>query len=135
MRIPSFFAIAVAAMLMAGGQTAQAQDKKEYVPAATNEVVIYTHRFKPENFEEGLKLVQEGFTAAQAKMGQTRLNYFLADRNSHDVVVVSFFGEGMSVEDWHEFVGRLEVLQKLEPMRRSPLEVERFAVDAITTAP
>jgi len=133
MRLPSLAAIVLAAGVSAGG--AEAADTNAYAPAPGNEVVVYTHHFKPETFEAGVKLVEEGFTQAQAKLGQTRKNYFLVDAESHDVVVVSFFGEGMDVEEWHAFVGRLDVLKQLDPMRREPLEVERFKVDAITTAP
>lgn len=107
----------------------------EVFPAKGNEVVIYSHHFKPENFAEGLKLVEDGFTNAHLKLGQTRHNYFLVNAETHDVVVVSFFGKDESVDEWHAFVGRSEVLKKLEPMRRSPLELQRFTVDAITTTP
>ena len=135
MRLHLFASLAAAAALLVAAPALRAEDKMEFAPAAGHEVVIYTHRFKQENFEAGLKLVEEGFTAAQTKLGQTRKNYFLVDPAKHDVVVVSFFGENMSVEEWHDFVGRLDVLQQLEPMRREPLEVERFTVDAVTTAP
>ena len=107
----------------------------EVFPAKGNEVVIYSHHFKPENFAEGLKLIEEGFTSAHAEVGQTRHNYFLVNAETHDVVVVSFFGKDESVEKWHGHVARSKVLKQLEPMRRSPLELERFTVDAITTTP
>jgi len=133
MRLLSVAAIILAAAVSATG--AGAADMPAYAPAPGNEVVVYTHHFKPESFEAGVKLVEEGFTEAQAKLGQTRKNYFLVNPESHDVVVVSFFGEGMDVEEWHAYVGRLDVLKDLDPMRREPLEVERFKVGAITTAP
>lgn len=120
-------------LLLAGSAVAVSAD--EVFPTKGNEVVIYSHHFKPENFNEGLKLVKEGFTNAQAKMGQTRHNYFLVNPETHDVVVVSFFGKDESVDEWHAFVGRAEVLQKLQPMRRSPMDLERFTVDAITDTP
>lgn len=41
----------------------------------------------------------------------------------------------MEVEEWHSFVGRPDVLKALDPIRREPLEVGRFKLDAITTAP
>lgn len=103
--------------------------------AKGNEVVIYSHHFKPENFAAGLKLVEDGFTAAQAEMGQTRQNYFLVNPSTYHVVVVSFFAKEESVDDWHEFKGRLDILGQLEPMRREPPELERFTLDAVTTSP
>lgn len=131
MRLPSFGAIVLAVTV----SSATAAEMASYSPAPGNEVVVYTHHFKPESFEAGVKLVEEGFTEAQSKLGQTRQNYFLVNSETHDVVVVSFFGEGMDVEEWHSFVGRLDVLKRLDPMRREPLEIERFTVGAITTAP
>jgi len=98
-------------------------------------VVIYTHRFTAEGFEAGLKLVKEGFTAAQVQMGQVRQNYFLVSPSTYDVVVVSFFAENQSVDEWHKFMGRLDILEKLQPLRREPLELKRLSVDAITTSP
>jgi hypothetical protein len=135
MRLRAFSAFVIAAAVFASAPAVRAEDKAEYKPAKGNDVVIYTHHFKPDTFAAGLKLVEEGFTAAQAKMGQTRKNYFLVNPDTHDVVVVSFFDEGMSVDEWHKFVGRLDVLEQIEPMRREPLEVEPFTVDAITAAP
>ena len=126
--------IAASLSLLLGGAAA-AVVAGEVFPSKGNEVVIYTHHFKPENFAAGLKLVEEGFTDAQTKMGQTRHNYFLVNSAANDVVVVSFFGKDESVEDWHKFIGRLDVLKQLEPMRREPLELERYTVDAITSTP
>ena len=73
-----------------------------YQPAPSDEVVIYTHRFKAEEFEKGVKRVEEGFTQAQKALGQTRLNYFLVSPSNYEVVVVSFFSKETSVEEWHK---------------------------------
>ncbi|PPE80492.1 hypothetical protein C3941_10110 [Kaistia algarum] len=125
----------VVAVSLAWAAPALADQKPAYEPATGDEVVIYTHVFKPENFEEGLKLTTEGFTAAQAAAGQTRKNDILVDRANHKIVLISYFDKGSSVEAWHAFMGRLDLLKKLEPMRSEPLKVERFKLDAVTTAP
>lgn len=134
MRLFTIGAVVGATLLAGGGSVTIAQDAS-FVPAKGGEVVVYTHRFKAENFEEGVKIVEDGFTAAQREMGQVRRNYFLANPSTYDVVVVSFFGENESVDEWHKFMGRLDILDKLEPLRREPLKLERFTVDAITTSP
>jgi hypothetical protein len=125
----------VGAMLFGGGSAVATAEDASFTPASGGEVVVYTHRFKAENFEEGVRIVEDGFTAAQREMGQVRLNYFLVDSSNHEVVVVSFFGDEESVDEWHKFMGRLDVLEKLEPLRREPLKLERFTIHAITTSP
>ena len=135
MRSLSRLTIPFAALILFSSGAAIAEDAPSFLPSKGSEVVIYSHHFKAENFEEGLKLVEDGFTAAQLKMGQTRRNYFLVNPSTYDVVVVSFFGENESVNEWHKFMGRLDVLEKLAPMRREPLELERYTLDAITTTP
>ena len=102
-----------------------------YSPQKGDEVVVYTHKFKAENYEAGLKLVEEAFPAAQAKAGQTRRNYILVNPTDHEVTLISFFAPGSSVEEWHKFMGRLDVLKQLEPMRSEPLKLERFKLESI----
>jgi hypothetical protein len=135
MRIPACFTIAafVASMLLlAPASGARADGTAGYQPAPPDEVVIYTHRFKAEEFEKGVQRVEEGFTQAQKALGQTRLNYFLVNPANYEVVVVSFFSKETSVEAWHKYVGRLDLLKELEPMRREPLILQRFQVHAVT---
>lgn len=136
MRLSLIGALAVAVPLAFSPLPSMAQQPAAaFAPAKGNDVVVYTHRFKPENFEAGVKLVEEGFTAAQAAAGQTRQNYFIVNPDSHEIVVVSFFGPGSDVEEWHKFMGRLDILKTLEPMRSEPLQLKRYTVDAITGAP
>ncbi len=138
MPVKMLAALAVAGTMIAAVPAAMAGEIEEvaaYAPAPGDSAVIYSHRFTAETFDEGLRIVKEGFTDAQSEMGQTRKNYFLVDPAQFDVVVVSFFGEDADVDEWHDFVGRMQVLETLAPMRRAPLEVEPFTVDTITTAP
>ncbi|HMN84456.1 MAG TPA: hypothetical protein PKA74_00490 [Bauldia sp.] len=128
--------LVLAASVALGAASASAEDAANaYGPAPGDEVVVYVHRFKPESFEAGLKIVKEGFTAAQASAGQTRKNYILVDPANYEVVLVSYFAPGSSVEDWHKFMGRLDVLKELEPMRSEPLKLQRYTLDSITAAP
>ena len=46
--------------------------------------------------------------------------------------MVSFFSKETSVEEWHKYVGRLDLLKELEPMRREPMILQRFQVHAVT---
>ena len=126
-------ALALTASLALGAVPSYAEQAQGYVPAQGDEVVIYTHHFKAENFEEGLKLVREGFVAAQKTAGHTRVNYFLFNRTSYDVVVISYFEPRSDVDAWHRHSARLGVLEKLAPMRRAPLELERFQLDSVRT--
>ena len=121
-------------LLVAHAPGSRAEDAPRYQPSAGDKVVIYTHRFKAEEFEKGVQRVEEGFTAAQKALGQTRLNYFLVNPSNYEVVVVSFFGKDANVDDWHKFAGRLDLLKELEPMRREPLILQRAQVHAVTSA-
>ena len=111
----------------------RAEDAKPYQPSAGDEVVIYTHRFKAEDFEKGVQRVEEGFTAAQKALGKSRLNYFLVNPSNYEVVVVSFFGKDANVDEWHKYVGRLDLLKELEPMRREPMILQRHQLHAVTS--
>ena len=121
-------------LFVADAPRSRAEDATRYQPSAGDEVVIYTHRFKAEDFEKGVQRVEEGFTAAQKALGQTRLNYFLVNPANYELVVVSFFGKDASVDEWHKYVGRLDLLKELEPLRREPLILQRHKVHAVTTA-
>ena len=134
MRISACLTVAafVASMLLLAPAPGARAEDAHYQPAPPDEAVIYTHRFKAEEFEKGVKRVEEGFTAAQKALGQTRLNYFLVNPSNYEVVVVSFFSKETSVEEWHKYVGRLDLLKELEPMRREPMILQRFQVHAVT---
>ncbi len=124
-------ALSLAFVLVIASQTGIAQESSAYVPEEGDEVVVYTHRFNAEDFDEAKKVVEEGFTEAAATMGQVRHNVFIVNPTNYEIVAISFFSKGESVDDWHKFMGRLDVLEKLEPMRREPIVIQRYQVDRI----
>jgi hypothetical protein len=99
-----------------------------YSPKEGHSVVIYTHKFKPEHFREGVKIVTEQFPDAQSKIHQKRLNIFLRRPSTHEIVNVSFFDEGAGVHDWHESEGRLKTFNSLQGMLEKPIDVQVFEV-------
>ena len=99
-----------------------------YSPKEGQSVIIYTHKFKPEHFREGVKLVTTEFPKAQSNIGQKRLNIFLRRPSTHEIVNVSFFDEGADVHDWHESEGRLETVKGLQDMLEKPIDVQVFEV-------
>jgi hypothetical protein len=102
-----------------------------YSPKEGHSVVIYTHKFKPEHFREGVKIVTEQFPDAQSKIRQKRLNIFLRRPSTHEIVNMSFFDEGAGVGDWHESKGRLTTVKKLQDMLEKPIDVQVFEVDGV----
>ncbi|RBP06510.1 hypothetical protein DFR50_13067 [Roseiarcus fermentans] len=124
--------VALACVAGVSGGSAQADDAPAYAPQKGDKVVVYTHRFKPETFDAGVRLVETGFTEAQKAAGQTRRNDFLVNPDKSEIVVVSYFAPGSSVEEWHVFLGRLDLLKTLEPMRSEPLKFEVFDLGAVT---
>lgn len=99
-----------------------------YSPKEGHSVVIYTHKFKPEHFREGVKIVTKQFPDAQSKISQKRLNIFLKRPSTHEIVNVSFFDEGPGVADWHESEGRLKTVKSLQDMLEKPIDVQAFEV-------
>ena len=102
-----------------------------YSPKEGHWVVIYTHKFKPEHFREGDKIVTKQFPAAQSKIRQKRLNIFLRRPATHEIVNISFFDEGPGVDDWHEFEGRLKAVERLQDMLEKPIDVQVFEVGGV----
>jgi hypothetical protein len=109
-----------------------------YSPKEGHSVVIYTHKFKPQHFHEGVKIVTEKFPEAQSKIGQKRHNIFLRRPSTHEIVNVSFFDEGAGdrdwhksegrLHDWHKSEGRLETVKRLQDMLEKPIDVQVFEV-------
>jgi hypothetical protein len=99
-----------------------------YSPKEGHSVVIYTCKFKPERFREGVGIVTEEFPDAQSKIPQKRLNMFLRRPSTHEIVNVSFFDEGKDVDDWHETEGRVKTVKRLQGMLEEPIDVQVFEV-------
>src|ERR1700689_506710 len=99
-----------------------------YSPKEGHSVVIYTHKFKPEHFREGVKIVTNQFPDAQSKIHQKRHNIFIRRPSTHEMVNISFFDEGAGVDDWHESEGRLKTVKRLQDMLEKPIDVQVFEV-------
>jgi hypothetical protein len=102
-----------------------------YSPKEGHSVVIYTHKFKPEHFREGAKIITKQFPAVQSKIRQKRFNIFLRRPSTHEIVNVSFFDEGAGVHDWHESAGRLKTVKALQDMLEKPIDVQVFEVAGV----
>jgi hypothetical protein len=102
-----------------------------YSPKEGHSVVVYTHKFKPEHFREGVEIVTNQFADAQAEIGQKRHNIFLKRPSTHEIVNISFFDEGAGVHDWHESEGRLTTVKKLQGMLEKPVDVQVFEVAGV----
>jgi hypothetical protein len=100
-------------------------------PKAGDPVVVYTHKFKPADFETGKTLVIEGFGQAMSEHGEDRLTFFLTDEDASEVIAISIFPNGASVEKWRDAMARHEVLEKLEPLRRQPLILQELQLENI----
>ena len=100
-----------------------------YSPKEGHSVVIYTHKFKPKHFREGVKIVTEKFPEAQKKIGQKRLNIFLTRPSTHELVNVSFFDEqGPGVDNWHKSEHRQKMVERLQDILEKPIDVQVFEV-------
>jgi hypothetical protein len=102
-----------------------------YSPKEGDSVVIYTHKFKPEHFREGVKIITNQFPDAQSEIRQKRHNIFLRRPSTHEMVNISFFDGGASVHDWHESEGRLKTVKKLQDLLEKPIDVQVFEVGGV----
>jgi antibiotic biosynthesis monooxygenase (ABM) superfamily enzyme len=123
-----FAGVVLAVVLSLALNATWADEAVPYLPVKGDEVVVYIHRFKPEQYEKGRDLVERGFSAAITAHDQTRRTIFLEDEASHEVMAVSFFHASASAEKWHASAERKAVLDQLEAMRREPLIVKRYVV-------
>ena len=102
-----------------------------YSPTKGHSVVIYTHKFKPQDFRKGVEIVTKQFPDAQVKHGQKRHNIFLERPDDNELVNVSFF-DGAGVDDWHKSPHRLDTVKRLQDMLEKPIDVRVFkVVDAV----
>jgi len=62
---------------------------------------------------------------------QKRLNIFLKHPSTHELINVSFFGEGALAHEWHESKARLATLEKLRPMLDGPIDVQVYEVERV----
>ena len=115
---------AMAALLFADGGV-QAQ---EYEPSPGDSVVIYTNKFKPDEFQRAREIMVEGFSGAMEASQQTRRTFWMADEKTGEIIGVSFFMKGHSVDEWHDHEARQEVLEQLAPLRSAPLVMQHFTV-------
>jgi hypothetical protein len=102
-----------------------------YTPKQGHAVAVYTHKFKPEHYREGIEIITSGFPDAAVSAKQKRLNIFLKHASTHELVNISFFDEGAYVEDWHESEGRLATLAKLRPLLDGPIDVQVYEVERV----
>jgi hypothetical protein len=100
-----------------------------YSPTEGHSIVIYTHKFKPQHFRDGVKIVREKFPEAQIKHGQKRLNIFLERPSTHEIVNVSFF-DG-AADDWQKSQHRQDTIKELQHMLDKDIDVKVFKVDHV----
>jgi hypothetical protein len=102
-----------------------------FTPKEGHSVVIYTHKFKPEHYRDGVEIITSAFPDAAVEAKQKRLNIFLKHPSTHELINISFFGEGALAHEWHESKGRLATLEKLRPMLDGPIDVQVYEVERI----
>jgi hypothetical protein len=98
-----------------------------YSPTEGHSVVIYTHKFKREQFDAGVKIVREQFPKAQVRHGQKRLNIFVERPDACEIVNVSFF-DG-AADEWQKSQHRQDTLKVLKPMLDKDIDVQVFKID------
>ncbi|MCB0598792.1 MAG: hypothetical protein H6557_21775 [Lewinellaceae bacterium] len=102
-----------------------------YLPRKGDEVILFTHLFKAENYEEGKNIVVNDFPMAIENSGQTRRTYFLDDPSNDEVFAASFFHPDSDTNEWLNHEERDQVLAALAPLYREPLHVVQYTVEEV----
>ena len=103
-----------------------------YSPKEGHAVAIYTYKFKPEHYSEGVDLATRHFVEAELKAKQKRYNIFLRHPSTHELVNVSFFDEGAGVREWHESGVRKQILEKVRSCLEAPIDVQVYEVERVS---
>ena len=115
----------VTVTLLAIGGVSEAQ---VYEPAEGDSVVIYINKFKASEFERAKEIMVDGFSWAMEASGQTRRTFWMANEETGEIVGVSFFQKGHSVDEWHDHEARQTILDQLDPLRSAPLVKQHYRV-------
>lgn len=98
------------------------------LPENGDEVAIYNAKYMPAEFEKAKKIHVEHFGKAMNASGQDRITYFLEDKENNEVIAVSFFKKGNTVDEWHNTEARDEVLEKLKALLKEPITHKKLTV-------
>ena len=99
-----------------------------YEPVEGDAVVVYINKFKAAGYERARQIMVEGFGSAMTESGQTRRTFWVANPETHEIMGISFFQKGHSVDQWHDHDARQKILQQLEPLRSSAQVIEHYKV-------
>ncbi len=99
---------------------------QDYQPQPGDTVVIYTGKYEPEVFERARQIGHEGFSKAISEAGQTRRTFFIASPETNEIIGISFFKKGHSVDEWHDHSARAEVVKQLDALRTGPVVIRRY---------
>ena len=99
-----------------------------YTPQTGDAVVVYVNKFRAEDFDQAKQIMVTGFSKAMTASGQTRHTYWIANPETREILGISFFQPGHSVDNWHDNQGRLSVLDQLEKLRSGPPSKQEFVV-------
>lgn len=102
-----------------------------YSPKKGQPVVIYTHRFRPEHYRDGVELVTKQFPDAQLALGQNRHNIFLERPADSVVVNVTFFYDGAAFNEWQECDVRLKIVERMRPMLDGPVDIQVYNINGV----
>ena len=103
-----------------------AQHAVPYEPLAGDLVVTFTHRFKPADYVKGREMLEQHFGAPITEKGKDRRTFFLENKASSEILVVSFFHSDPLIEHWNDTPEQTAILQQLEPMHSEPVTMQKY---------
>lgn len=116
-------ALMIAATLFFAPGPCRAQS---YAPQQGDAVVVYVNKFKVEDFDRAKQIMVTGFGKAMTASGQTRHTYWIANPQTREILGISFFQKGHSVDRWHDDEARQSVLNQLEKLQSGPPTKQQY---------
>jgi len=117
--------IMIAAILFSSPGPSQVQ---RYAPQTGDAVVVYVNKFRAEDFDRAKQVMVTGFSKAMTASGQTRHTYWIANPETREILGISFFQPGHSVDQWHDNEGRQNVLNQLAKLRSGPPSKQEYVL-------
>lgn len=110
-----------------------------YTPETGHMAVLYTHKFKPEHYAQGVELIFKEVPDAQAahhaKTKQKRRHNLLLTRPyDHEVINISFFDvdQHLELQEWHKSPHRQAIVRKMADWLAKPVDVQVYDVLGVT---
>lgn len=107
----------------------QHQHAPLFTPKPGGIVVVYSHHFKKEKWEEARKVFQTRFyKEIRQDNNDLRDSYILERPESAEILGITLWRSQKDLEDWEHQPERAKHQKELDPYRSQPFEAKRYKI-------